>query len=357
VGSFLQRWRGRLAAAAIVASLAAGATAALASSSPPHAPLMTYVTGLAGSTPQVWVALADGSSALDLGAGSSALISPDGSTVAVVSIEKGQTAKGSTLSLYATSGGESAVAARNPQFMQLLAWSPDSKLILVAVGTGPTQLEVLSVAGGHSHTIASGVIEGASFSPGTSEQVVYARAALNKTAVNIYVTSATGAGTRQLTRDGRSEDPLWGPGMIVYSHEKPRNKNPYPELQLWIMKANGSGARQLTNVAVPASAEGLTPVGFSGTGKHLLANLVGPPGSNETEAYTIDLSARKPAARDLTGESNGNIGEAISADGKWILATKGRADDLAALSIELIPWATGKGTTIVSQGAYASWNR
>ena len=185
---------------------------------------MTYITGLSTQSPQVWVALLNGSSPFDLGPASSALISPNGSFVAAVS--KGQTNKASTLSVYATGGGAAAVVVNSPQFMQLPvgAWSSDSKLILVAVGASPADLDVVDVATGKSRTIATGVIYGASFAPGTADNVVYARGAPNKTPVNLYTTTATGAGTRQLTHDGASVEPLWGARGIVYSDESARAK-------------------------------------------------------------------------------------------------------------------------------------
>jgi hypothetical protein len=61
--------------------------------------------------------------------------------------------------------------------------------------------------------------------------------------------------------------------------------------------------------------------------------------------------------RPLNDQGGGYIGDAISTNGNAILVTKGTASDLGALSIETYPWAGGKPTTIVSQGAYASWNR
>ena len=103
--------------------------------------------------------------------------------------------------------------------------------------------------------------------------------------------------------------------------------------------------------------EGLTPIAFSANGKHLLANFVGQDPQDHTEAYTVDLTGSKPLWRDLTGQGNGNIGDAISADGKTILLTKGMTANLGPLSIETVPWSGGKPTTIVPQGAYASWNR
>jgi Tol biopolymer transport system component len=348
---------GTPARAALAVTLAAIwlCSRALGATAPP--PLMTYITDLDQASPQVWVSQIDGSQAIDLGPASSALISPNGTSVAAITIQKGSAAKASTLSLYPTVGGPAITILYSLQFMQLLAWSPDSKLLLVAVGASPAQLRVIDVATDSSRTVAAGVIDGASFAPGASDQVAYARAALNTTAVNIYTTSASGAGTRQLTHDGLSEYPLWGENGIVYSRETPRPKNPYPALQLWLISPSGAGARQLTATAVPKGVEGLTPVGISANGKHLLANFVGPEGSDRDEAYVIDLSGAKPSApRDLTGGGNGNIGDAISADGRTILLTKGTAGTVTPLSVETIPWAGGKPTAVVAAGAYASWD-
>jgi hypothetical protein len=355
VRSALQRSSALVALAAILAGLSLCASAL--ASTPAAAPLMTYIKGLVTNAPQVWVSGVDGSSPLALGPASSALLSPNGMEVAAVSIEKTQAVKKSTLSLYATSGGSSATVSSSVQFMQLLAWSADSKLILVTVGASPAQLDVVNVATNQIHTIATGVIDGASFAPSSSDQVAYARAAPSTTRVDLYVTSPSGTNTRQLTKDGRSEYPLWGPNGIVYSHEYIRAKDPYPELQLWFIKASGAGARQLTRIQVGPQLEGLTPIAFSANGKHLLANFVGQDPQDHTEAYTIDLTGPKPLWRDLTGDGNGNIGDAISADGKTILLTKGMTANLGPLSIETIPWSGGKPTTIVAQGAYASWNR
>ena len=336
----------------------AGAVAAVASG-PSNAPLMTYITGLAQGTPQVWVALAaTGGAATQLGPANSALISPAGDEVAAVNIEKQTNA--STLSMYSTNGTASptTLIAKRPQFMQLLAWSPDSKLILVSVGTSPAQLTLVDTTTQKHHVIATGVIYGASFTPGSSDAIVYARSRPGNPAVNIYATNPAGTDTRQLTRDGRSEYPLWCPSGIIYSHATARSKvSPYPELQLWLMNGDGSGTRQLTKgFTVQPTLEGLTPVACSHNGLHLLANYVGPPGSNATEAYTVDLGPHGKW-RPLTDQAGGYIGDAISQNGQTILVTKGTASDLGALSIETYPWPGGKPSTIVSQGAYASWNR
>jgi WD40 repeat protein len=342
-----------VAVLALCAALA-GAVVALAAG-PASAPLMTYITGLAQGSPYVWVSLTTGGSPTQLGPANSALISPSGAAVAAVSIEKQTNA--STLSLYSTTaspGQPLTLIPKRPQFMQLLAWSPDSKLLLVTVGTSPAQLMIVDTTTHQYHELATGVIYGASFTPGSSDAIVYARSQPGKTAVNIYATNPAGTSTHELTRDGRSEYPLWCPSGIIYSHQTPRSKNPYPELQLWVMHGDGTGTRKLTSVAVQPQDEGLTPVACSSNGLHLLANYVGPPGSNATEAYAGDLGPHgkwRPV-----NSQGGYIGDAISKNGKTLLVTKGTASDLGALSIETYPWAGGKPTTIVGQGAYASWN-
>jgi Tol biopolymer transport system component len=352
VGRLLLRTSAAVVLAAMLAALGLCADASAATSPP----LMTYITDLDKPAPQVWVSGIGGASPIDLGPASSALISPNGSEVAAIAIQKAQAAKDWTLSLYSTAGGAPATIVQSVQFMQLLAWSPDSDLILVEIGASPAQLRVVDAATGAARTIATGLIAGASFAPDGTDRVVYARAAVNSTRVNLYTTYSTGAGTRQLTHDGLSEFPLWGSTGIVYSHETVRPKIDYPALQLWFISPAGKDQRRLTDTPVAANVEGLTPIAFSADGKHLLANFIGPQGSDHAEAYAVDLSGSKPATpRDLTGQGNGDIGDAISADGNTILLTDGIAGD-ATPSVETVPWAGGKPTPVIRQGAYASWD-
>jgi Tol biopolymer transport system component len=325
----------------LAAMLAAPGLCADASAATAPPALMTYITALDKPAPQVWVSGIGGGSATDLGPASSALISPNGSEVAAIAIQKEQAAKDWTLSLYSTAGGGPVTIVQSVQFMQLLAWSPDSKLILVEIGASPAQLRVVDAATDQAATIATGLIAGASFAPDGSDRVVYARAAAN---------------TRQLTHDGLSEFPLWGSTGIVYSHETVRPKIAYPALQLWLISPTGKGQRQLTDTPVAANVEGLTPIAFSANGKHLLANFIGPQGSDHAEAYAVDLSGPKPSPpRDVTGQGNGDIGDAISSDGNTILLTDGIAGN-ATPSVETVPWAGGKPTPVIRQGAYASWD-
>jgi hypothetical protein len=347
-----QRSAKRAALAVLFAAVLACSNAVSLASTPPTA-MLTYIVGLGTSKQQVVVAKLDGSSPRTLGPATSALLSPDGSMVAAI-----YTTSSSTLSVYPSAGGSDRVLARNQPFMQLLAWSPDSKLLLVAVGTAPRgQLMVFNAATRKTTTIATGVFKGASFAPGQSDDVVYALASdSNGSDFNLFVTMPNGTATRQLTHDNHSQFPVWGHSGIVFSRLTPAAKGS-PTLQLWFIKPNGSGLAELTNMTVPAKSTGLTPIAFSADGKHLLANLVGP-NLNWHEAYLLDLGNSKSAPRDLTGQNNGTTtGDAISTNGKLILATKGSSSNLASLSIDEFKWSGGKPTVIAKNGAYASWNR
>lgn len=342
-------------------------TSALMPVSTPSPPLVTYIVGLGTSrTPSVYVANIDGSAPTALGEGTSALLSPDGTQVAAIRRPKGQANGTFTLLLYPVAGAERKLK-ESQQFMQLLAWSSDSRLLLVAVGaTSASRLMVFDVGSATSTptVVATGTFDGASFQPGHGNQIVFSRA--SGSSADLFITASNGGHTRQLTHNGRSEYPVWGTRGIAYSRLTPgTGKGQGPSLQLWLAPPGGGTQRQLTNVKIPASmtasgaSAGLTPIAFSADGRHLLANFIGP---DQAEAYTLDLSAlghsrRPPPLRDLTGAQNGTIPDAISAKGDLILVTRGKLDNPAALSVQTIRWGGGTPTVVAAHGAYASWDR
>ena len=345
-------WETRSSLALIAALLVSAWLTTTAASLPTaNAPaLLTYITGLGTSKPaNVVVAGISGSSRTTLGPANSALLRPDGAQTAA--IKKSSPATW-TLLLYASNAAASAtVLSTSPTFMQLLAWSADSRYLLVAVGaTAAGGLWVFDAASQTKKEIAAGAFYGASFDPGGSDRIVYARAV--HSGVDLYTTSATGTGTHRLTSSGSSEYPVWGLPGIAYARAMASKAGASPQFQLWLMKP-GATNTQLTNITIPTGLWGLTPIAFSFSGSHLLANFVG---QNTTEAYVLDLSAPKTQPRDLTGAGNGTIGDAISRSGDVILVTKGKMENQAADSIETVPWNGGKPTVIAAHGAYASWN-
>jgi hypothetical protein len=276
-----------------------------------------------------------------------------------------ETGDTSTLSLYPTAGGGAPrVVQAGSAFIALLpgAWSPDSTLLLYRVGASPPeQLMVFSTVTGHATKIATGAFDGASFEPGGQNEIVYALAHGDATNApsNLYVTSSSGTGTRQLTHDNHSEWPVWGASGIAYQHLTARRKGQgtTPEWQLWFIKPGGDDAHALTTAAqvpVKANQSGLTPIAFSASGQRLLAEF---EGTNQYEAYVLDLSGPKVAIRDLTGQGNGTIPDAISMDGQSVLLTTWSASNQASHSVETVNWAGNKRDVIVKSGAYASWDQ
>jgi Tol biopolymer transport system component len=306
---------------------------------------LAYVTGLAGTHPQVHVANADGSSAIGIGAGVDAAISPNGASVAIVTPYR---RSGTSLVVRPAGGGAARTLVRTGDSIGPVVWSPDSTRLTVVVNT--KRLVAVDVATGTSHTVARGQIQGASFSPDGS-QIVYARSRSARllARVNVFVAQADGSGAHAITRDGRSLYPLWGTSRIAYTHERLRRADA-PVYQLRVMRPDGSGVRQLTHLRVPRLLSGLTATAWSADGSRLLAEY---GGQDTSEAWTVDVASGR--ARDLTGRFDGVIGANLSPDGSTVLVQRGYFDDPRHQSVATIPFTGGRATVLVRHGSEPSW--
>jgi Tol biopolymer transport system component len=325
---------------ALLALAAASGTASAATPSK-----LAYVTGLAGTHPQVHVANADGSGAIAIGAGVDASISPDGASVAIVTP---YTRRGTSLVVRPAGGGAARTLVRTSDSIGPVVWSPDSARLAVVVNT--KRLVAVDVATGARHTIARGQIQGASFSP-DGTQIAYARSRSARllARVNVFVAQADGSGARAITQDGRSLYPLWGPSQIAYTRER-RRRADAPVYQLRVMRPDGSGVRQLTHLRIPRLLSGLTATAWSADGSRLLAEY---GGQDTSEAWTVDV--RSGRARDLTGRFDGVIGADLSADGRTVLVQRGYFDDPKHQSVATIPFGGGRTTVLVRRGSEPSW--
>ena len=374
MGSWPRRLPGRLLlawAGALVASLAAGASAAsgsvVATTQPrasetsvmeaARAPLrMTFITASAGATsgPEVMLAGAAGSDPHLLGGASTAVLAPNGQVVAAVRQGTGSPPHGSSLVLYRVSKTPAGVRTLRSSTSQLtiLAWSPDSDWIAVLDGDS---LVVVPLKG-KARPIATGTVNGASFAPTTPDRLVFAKATslLVTASVNLYTVSLRGGKPVQLTHDGLSQYPLWGPDGIVFSREASHTSTTY---QLWSIKSNGRDSRQLTNEAVSAPFYGLEPVAISANGSHLLANLVG---NGATETWSVSLGAKPTIVSELGSPDAPMTGNAISRNGETILVTEGSGslsnDDFSGQTVAWVPWVGGPATTLAPHAAFASWD-
>jgi hypothetical protein len=360
-------------AGALVVSLAAGASAASGSVVPTthprasersvtetaRAPLrMTFITSApAGATSGSEVMLAGpaGSDPHLLGGGSTAVLAPNGQFVAAVRQGTGSPPQGSSLVLYSVSKTPAAVRTlrRSTSQLTILAWSPDSAWIAVLDGDA---LVVVPLKG-TARPIATGAINGASFAPTMPDRLVFAKATslLVTASVNLYTASLRGGGRPvQLTHDGLSQYPLWGPDGIVFSREASHTSTTY---QLWTIKSNGHDSRQLTNEVISAPFYGLEPVAISANGSHLLANLVG---NGATETWSVSLGAKPTIVSELGSPAAPVTGNAISRNGETILVTEGSgslsSDDFSGQTVVWVPWVGGTATTLAAHAAFASWD-
>lgn len=331
------------ALATALAGLLLLATAAVAPAAVPAK--LAYVTGIAALHPVVHVANADGSGAIAIGAGVDALISPDGTNVAIVTA---YTRRGTSLVVRPAAGGAARTLVQASDSIGPLVWSPDGTRIAFALNT--TRLVVVDVASGARTTLARGQIQGQSFSP-DGTQIAYARSrsARLSAPVNVFVAQLDGSGAHAITHDGRSLYPQWGPAKIAFTHERLR-RNDAPVYQLRVMRPDGSGVRQLTHMRIPRLLSGLTATAWSADGSRLLAEY---GGQDTSEAWTVDVQSGR--ARDLTGKVDGVIGSALSPDGSTVLVQRGYFDDPQHQSVATIPFGGGRATVLVRRGSEPSW--
>jgi dipeptidyl aminopeptidase/acylaminoacyl peptidase len=312
--------------------------------------VLVYNTGFSSPQPSLWSAANDGSQRVKLGRGyTSPRVSPDGTKVIALRYNRSST------SLYALStaaAGPAQLLLRNADFY-VSSWSPDSKSVAVATGR---RVILIDIASGAVTTLASGFTAGStvSFSP-AGDMLAYSTAASSRlnARTNVYVVPVAGGAPTQLTTDGQSSSPVWGPTRIAYSRG-PFRHNDYPKLQVWTMNPDGSDQRQLTNVRVRQLVSGLSPVQWSVGGGQLLANY---GGQDTSQAYSVDPVSGY--AFDLgVHKFDGTTAFALSRDGTQVLAQTGGVDSGPGIgqNVVTIPFTGGPPTILVRGGLFPDWN-
>jgi hypothetical protein len=323
----------------------------------PARQLLAYVRGTVGSAASVWIAGANGGRARRLGAGRAPLVSPDGSWVAA----SRPSSRGRALVVYSSrqvpqrrffDAAGVAAAART--------WSADSRYLAVVLsGADPGSsrsggLAVIDTLTGGVRTIAHGPISGASFAPDGSDRIVYdhAHSLSISAAVDLYASDVNGQNKRRLTRDGRSLNPVWGSRTIAFDRETFRGED-LPAYQIWQLRRDGRGRRQVTHVRIPSLMSGLVPTEWAGDGIHLLAEF---EGLNTSQAWVITAPAGR--ARELRSGGESVVGAAISRDGASVLVDQGGfLNPIDAGRVESIPLVGSGGRVLAARGSEPSWNR
>jgi hypothetical protein len=339
-----------LGSCALLAVIAVHTSAA--SARPPA--LLTWIKSSHSLDGSVEIAKVNGGGVRTLGPGTVAKVAPDGTSVAVVEELPPAGHATSELLVYPASGGAPARLYHCDGFLAVDGWSTDSKLILASCPHGLDDkgpLLVIAAGGGSVKTIASGAIDGASFAPNSSDDVVYALGSsqLLTVPVNLFTTSRTGTRTQQLTHGWVISAPVWGPNYIVFARTTSRGKTIAPINQLWSIDSNGTGLRQLTHMKVDPLATGLEPLAFSANGQHLLC---GFNGTDQSSSWAATLKGKTVVLRQLLNVFS--VPDGISSNGNEVLLTKGFEGE--PTSVVTAPWGGGGPTVLAPHGANASWN-
>jgi hypothetical protein len=326
------------------------ATTALALAASADASLVFSRFARSGST--VWIANDDGTGQRLLASGGdSPVITPDGQTVFYQRTGSRRT----DLMQVPATGGTPKVVLRSLQY-GVLTVSPDSASVVATSGplNGAQNLTLLTVASGGTRTVATGYFFGASFSP-AGDQLAYGRAGRQdyRATNDVFVAPVAGGAPRNLTGDGHSAYPIWGPTQIAFSrwklHYGPHHAESGPAYNLTVINPDGTGRRNLTNDKVPYLLTGLTATDWSADGTKLLAQF---SGQDTTHAVGVDVA---DGAEHVIGPDTefGLSATALTADGSTVLGMFGPPEAIG--NVVTIPWDARTPKVIVRRAAAPSW--
>jgi hypothetical protein len=317
------------------------ALAACGSSSTPPAKVahhLVYVRGTNNNDARVWIADENGGNRRDLAQGYLGTLSPDGKTVAI--------ARKGGIYLVSSSGGTERKLTSGSG--QPLRWTPDGSAVVV--GTAAS-LGLLDRSNGRTRVIAKGPIYGFDFSP-DGDQIVYSRAP-HRTDVGIcgdqmdlYVADLDGGKPTQLTHEGLSAFPAWGPSRIAYAQFPGGTIADCAAPGIWTIEPDGSDAKPIVEQAPPELTMlgyyGLQPISWLGDDKLL----VGARTEYGTEGAVMDVA---------TGNLRRFKTYVVrpSSDGKLFVGGSGADAQLVAIT----RIGDGKRVAVVDGACCPDWNR
>jgi hypothetical protein len=229
--------------------------------------------------------------------------SPDGTRIAVTVFQD-------TRSIWVLdadgSGAQQIATADN---VSRPSWSPDGTQIAYAADTAHgSTIHIVNADGSGDHTLGS-TLTGqdyftVSFSPDGTKLLYDAG---TDSGFGIFVMNADGSGVDEVGPTGHDYDPSWSPdgGQILFTRQEQG-----AESDIWVMDADGSHVRQLTNDG--PGATNLDPI-FSpdGTKVAFMAGVTGGPGA----LVVMDADGSHPVTvvrKDVLGLSWQAVAEATT---------------------------------------------
>jgi len=301
----------------------------------------------------VWIANDNGSGQRRLATGgTNPMISSDGQTVFFQTSGRNRT---DLMQVPATGGTPKPVVRRVQYGVQTI--SPNGAWVAVTTGplNGAQHLTLLDVATGTVRNVATGYFYGASFSP-DSTYLAYSRAGRVsfKAPNDVYVAPVSGGAARNITNDGHSAYPVWGPTQIAFSrwklHYGPHHEQSGPAYNISVMNPDGSDRRDVTNDKVPFLLSGLTATAWSPDGTRLLTQF---GGQDTTYAVGVDVATGKEHVIGPKSEF-GMTGTTLTNGGMTVLGVYGPPEAIG--NVVTIPWTGRRPQVLVRRAGEPFWS-
>lgn len=306
---------------------------------------------------EIWTARADGTGQRRLVRGVGPAVSPDGRWIAFHRCRPD--AMHCDLWLIPAMGGTARLVARK---VERPVWASTSDRIVAGrtLEVGDTALLSLDPRTGGEREIARGFVTAWSVSP-SGDEVVYARdPTVNFDRPgwedeNLYIVGIDGGEPRQLTHEGFSGYPVWGPETIAFARLIPYRG--WGRHEIWRIDPDGGNRRTVTGRLpqrlLGSGITGLVPVAWSEDGESLLAALSnefgGPP-------YAVELETG--AIRQLGEFGFYATSAGLSRDGRHVLMLEGGLPETGdRLGLVIVPFGGGPGKLVATGAGWASWNR
>jgi hypothetical protein len=297
---------------------------------------LVYTRDFGTKRSAVWIADGEGRHTRRLAAGNYGLVAPQGD---VVAIDRGE----NDVYLVRSDGSSERLLARH---LRPYLWAPDGRTLLAY---NRRALFGLDVRSGRRTLLMRGSTYGASVSP-DSRALVYALATRKDPTggcnehVDLHVVGLDGRGDRQMTHDGRSALPLWGPRHITFARILPSCMSP----TLWRVRPDRSRLRLLAHVPrrfLDHGFYGLSPLGWLADRKHLVLGLRSEWGE---EAVLLHVPSGRLRHQHRYVDD-------VAADGA-LVGTQGGAEGPYTI---IVFRASGGRSRLVAHGSVccADWNR
>jgi Tol biopolymer transport system component len=305
--------------------------------------------------PSVWVADADGSNAKRLATNAwGGKLSPGSRRVAYSGADSPNSDEPATLYVQDLDGGKPQGIAKAGWS---LSWAPDGEQL--ALGEKET-LSLLDVRSGNRRELAQVGVQGdifpwqsLGFAP-NGKALTYARRDTREAHLgesDIFVVDlATGKST-QLTRDGRSDSPVWGRDWIAFRHFRFVNDDQWPSIgELWLMRPDGSDAHLFARGDEDMSMAhwGVEPVDFSADGKRLLACY-----SREFGCPPVTFTVPEGKRHELKIRDLYINAADLASDGTEVLVNSGLIE--GPYDVYSIPFEGGPARLLAKNAAFANW--